>query len=369
MTHRERVLMALQHNEPDRVPRDLMGNATMLLDSCYFLLRDYLKLSPIPPVREGSTANYYDERILEYFDIDFRRIFLKPNPEMNCVYYTSEDTFKDVWSIQYRKNGLFVTAIDSPLKGITSVNQVEEYPWPDGKLLFLTEGLREKALSLQNAGYAVVARNPFSAGFIDRAGQLMGVENFLISLISDPDIANRVLKNIFKVYYNVYYSFLKEVGPFVDIVETADDIGTQNSLLISPELYREFIKPLEKDFYNMIHEQAPSAALFRHTDGAVFSLIDDFIEVGINILNPVQTSTNGMEGRGLKAAYGNRITFHGAIEQLNHNKETIGQEVQEKLDIFKPGGGYIFAPCNHIIDASPETILAMFEACEKFGAY
>ena len=369
MTSRERVVRALKHQEPDRVPKDLMGNATMLLDKCYFELRDFLKLPPISPIRKGSTANYYDERILEFLGVDFRRVFCKPNPKFNNITELTDDTFMDAWSVIYRKEGLFVNAINCPLSEVSSVQQVDKYPWPNGSQLFIFFGLQAQAKRLHDKGFAVVARNPLTAGFIDRASQLMGVENFLISLLNNKEIAKRVLKNIFRIYFDVYSAFLDEVGLYVDIVETADDIGTQNSLLISPDLYREFIKPLEKKLYSMIHDKAPEAFLFRHTDGAVYPLIEDFIEIGIDILNPVQTSTEGMDGYKLKEKFGDRITFHGAIEQSMHTYKTIVNEVQEKLHMFKPGGGYIFAPCNHIIDSTPEMIINMFKTCDNFGKY
>ena len=101
-SHRERVLAAINHQQPDRVPLDLMGNATMLLDETYLRLRDYLDLSPIPPVRSGTTANYYDERMLEYFDIDFRRVFLPKNLQAKTT-KLADGTFIDAWGIGYQQ--------------------------------------------------------------------------------------------------------------------------------------------------------------------------------------------------------------------------------------------------------------------------
>jgi uroporphyrinogen decarboxylase len=197
----------------------------------------------------------------------------------------------------------------------------------------------------------------------------MGTEDFCMSLLLRPDIVHGVLLNIFDIYIRVYSLFLDEIGEYVDMVETADDIGTQNNLLISPELYRTFIKPLEKKLYRLIHEKAPHAALFRHTDGSVFSLIPDFIEIGIDVLNPVQTSSQGMEGEKLKSTYGKQIAFHGAIESIDASAEAIENDVREKMYIFKRGGGYIFAPCNHIINARPESIIHLFTSAEKYGGY
>lgn len=370
LSHRERVLRILDHHEADRVPRDLMGNATMILDNAYFRLRDYLGLAPIEPVRKGTSANYYDERLLDYFDIDFRRIFLEANDSYNVIGEEADGTYTDIWSMHYRKDGIYVTALSHPLAEAQEPRDVEAFAWPRADRMFKTRGLKERAKQkFFDTRHALVARNPFSAGFIDRACQLMGTENFCLSLILRPQVAQSVLWNIFKIYSRVYTLFLEEVGEYVQMVETADDIGTQNSLLISPEHYRQFIKPLERDFYRLIREKAPGAAVFRHTDGSVSALIPDFVEVGIDVLNPVQTSAQGMEAVRLKSAYGDKITFHGAIESVGAPEEAMENDVREKIQAFKKNGGYIFAPCNHIVDAQPRSIIRLFEAAERYGGY
>jgi len=369
-SHRERVQTILNHREADRVPRDLMGNATMILDDAYVRLRDHLGLAPIAPMRKGTSANYYDERILDVFDVDFRRIFLEPNQSYNAIAEEPDGTYTDIWSMRYRKDGIYVTALNHPLAEAQEPQEVEAYPWPRAEELFLTNGLRERARErFFSTKHALVARNPFSAGLIDRACQLMGTENFCLSLILRPQVTRAVLGNILMIYRQVYALFLEEVGDYVQMVETADDIGTQNSLLISPEHYRQFVKPLEKELYALIHEKAPQAAVFRHTDGSVFPLIPDFAEIGIDVLNPVQTSSQGMAGARLKSAYGDRITFHGAIESVGADEEDLESEVREKMLTFKTNGGYIFAPCNHIVAAAPQSIIRMFAAAERYGGY
>ncbi len=147
MSHRERVLAAFAHQETDRIPIDLMGNASMLLDENYFRLRDYLGLTPIPPVRSGTTANYYDQRILEYFDIDFRRLFLKKGPK-NTMTELADGTIVDFWGIGYQKAGLWVHTTLSPLHGATTVEEVEAYAWPAAEDVYSAEGLEQEAKRL-----------------------------------------------------------------------------------------------------------------------------------------------------------------------------------------------------------------------------
>jgi uroporphyrinogen decarboxylase len=136
-------------------------------------------------------------------------------------------------------------------------------------------------------------------------------------------------------------------------------------------MYRKYIKPAEQQWYDLIHEKTPHAALFRHTDGAIFDVIPDLIEVGVNVLNPVQTSSKGMAASRLKQAYGPRITFHGAVEGLEGDVsvDQVVAEVKERIDVLAPGGGYVLASCNHMIDVAPENIIAMFETAREYGRY
>lgn len=368
-SHRQRVLLALSHKEPDRIPLDMMGNATMLFDQTYINLRDHLGLSAISPVRSGTTTNYYDERVLEHFDIDFRRIFLaKRHPDE--LLNDQDGCYVDPWGVKYKQAGLYVNVLNHPLKHAKTVRDIEDYPWPKANELFTAQGIAEKSERLHSqTDYALVARNPLSLGFFDKACQLMGMAEFMICMMTLPDVARCLLDHILTFYKATYEIFLDAAGPYVQMVETADDIGSQDGLLISPELHRKFIKPLEKQFYSLIRQKAPQAFIFRHCDGAIFDIIPDLIEVGVDVLNPIQTSCRGMDARRLKRSYGNSISFHGAIERTSSSLDELVAEVRNAIDIFAAGGGYVLASCNHMIDVTPEKITAMFETAHKYGKY
>jgi uroporphyrinogen decarboxylase len=370
-SHRERVILTFNHQEADRIPIDLMGNASMLLDDTYIRLRDHLGLSPIPPVRSGTTANYYDDRILEHLDIDFRRIFLKKNPRNKIVTRTDE-VFTDAWGIGFLKLGVTVNAVEYPLSKAETIKDVESYNWPKAEDMFISDGLKEETKYMyEKTDYALVARNPLSEGFLERSSNLMGMENFYLSLLENPDVAKSIIANLLEIYKDVYSIFLDVVGPYVQMVEVGDDLGGKDNLLIAPEMYREFIKPAELELYSLIHEKAPQAALFHHTDGAVFDLIPDLIEAGVNILNPVQTSAKGMGAQQLKEAYGNSIVFHGAIENIEGDISTteIINEVKQRIDTLASGGGYVLSCCNHMMDVKPENIISMFQTAREYGHY
>ena len=144
MDAKERVLKAFNHEEADRVPIDLMGNASMLLDPTYLKLRDYFELSPIAPVRSGTTANYYDQRILEKLDIDFRRIFLKKSAQ-NQLTYHADESFSDVWGVTYKKFGTLVNIIHYPLSQASSVKDIDCYSWPQVENMFSVDDLADEA--------------------------------------------------------------------------------------------------------------------------------------------------------------------------------------------------------------------------------
>jgi uroporphyrinogen decarboxylase len=370
-SHRERVILTFNHKEADRIPIDLMGNASMLLDKTYLCLRDHLGLSPIPPVRSGATANYYDDRILEYLDVDFRRIFLKKNSR-NKIVERDDGIFNDAWGIGFLKLGVTVNAVEHPLSKVKTVNDVESYNWPKAEDMFIIDALEKEARRMfEETDYALVARNPLSEGFLERASYLMGMEDFYINLLINPEVAKCIIAHLLEIYKDVYGMFLDAVGPYVQMVEVGDDLGGNDNLLISPETYREFIKPAEKELYSLIHEKAPEAALFHHTDGSVFELIPDLIEVGVNVLNPVQTSSKGMEAHRLKEAYGNSIVFHGAVENVESDVSTaeVITEVKQRIDALSPGGGYVLSCCNHMMDVTPENIISMFQTAREYGHY
>ena len=365
LSHRDRVILSLNHQQPDRLPMDLMGNATMMLDRTYLRLRDYLGLKPIDPIRSGSSANYYDERILEYFDIDFRRVFLM-KASTNQITRHDDGSYTDAWGIRYQQHGIFVNIMESPLQNLQSIAEVEAFPWPKAEDLYTADGLEAEAKRLcEETDYAIVARNPLSPGFLDLGSYLVGMADFLMLLALKPEVAASIIGNILDIYKGVYSIFLDAVGPYVQIVEVADDLGGQQQLLISPKMYRQMIKPSQVELYSMIHEKAPDAFIVHHSDGNIFQIIPDLVEAGVNILNPVQTSTKGMDAITLKETYGHMISFHGAIEKLEASKDELVAEVKEKCRILGRGGGYILASCNHMIDVEPENIIAMFETARE----
>lgn len=376
MGSRERVLTALNHREPDRVPLSLGGTASSFTDEAYFRLKEYLGISgDIKPYRYGHTGCYYDDRILEALGTDYRYLVLT-FPDNSHLTYIGEGGFVDEWGIRKENVDGHVSRVGKPLAGAT-IEDLKRYPWPDPTSAGyppVARGLRERARYLhEEVNCAIVARAAMSSSFSENGAWLCGYEEFLIRLKVDKPFATRLIEKILDVQLALYGMLLDGVGEYVHIVETAEDYGTQTSLLISPATYREMIMPARKRLNAFIRSLAPNAKILHHTCGAVHRLIPDLVSSGIDILNPVQPLATGMESGNLKAQWGDRLCFDGAIDTQQALCDTVADvevEVARRVLGLAPGGGYSLGPSNHIqADVPPENVVALFEAARDLGRY
>jgi len=208
----------------------------------------------------------------------------------------------------------------------------------------------------------------------ERAFEMQGMDKFLLNLAMAPDFSQALLKKNNELCMQLMGHFLDECGQYIDIIKIGDDLGTQERLLISPRMYRQMLKPLHAELIALIRQKT-QAKVFFHTDGDVFDLIDDFIEIGVDILNPIQTSAGKMANlQDLKNRYADRIVFCGAIDTQKilpfGTPEQVRQEVRRVINILGQGGGYMVASVHTIMnEVPPENILAMMDAVEEFGVY
>jgi uroporphyrinogen decarboxylase len=375
LTHRERVIKALNHEEPDQVPIDLFFHAGMLTDRSYFALKEHLGIQgDIAPFRQGLGANYYDERILEALDIDFRRVFFEPAQELTPL-NDEESQFVDAWGTVFLSGPGYVHPSGPPLVDIDTVEGLRDYPWPKPEQFGRLEGLKEQAQHLfHDTDYAVALRRPgVRGGLLDQGSNLRGMEQFMMDLALMPDYAQALMEILAKIYADVYALALNEVGPYIQLVEAQDDLGAQLQPLISPATWRRVIKPSQKLIFDTIHRCAPQAKIVFHTDGNVYSLIPDLIEIGVDVLNPIQPSARQMDSFQLKKEFGDRLCFHGAMDVqtvLNQDEATVRADVRKRIQALGPGGGFILGPCNHIQhDIPPENVVAMYAEARDFGRY
>ncbi|MEJ5201939.1 MAG: uroporphyrinogen decarboxylase family protein [Anaerolineales bacterium] len=381
LTPRERVLAAINHEEPDRVPIILgTSNTTGIKMPAYRRLKQLLGFEAeeryIYDWPELGTA-LIDEPVLERLHSDARGV-LDRFPE--TVYERNRSRpphspFIDDWGSGQKEiePEVWFPGVH-PMADATTIEEIETYPWPNMDDPTRVAHVREQARKLRDENRYAIIGTPWLLFPLERAFAMQGMDKFLINLATNRDFAKALLEKIASLCKQLMGHFLDEAGDLIDIIKIGDDLGTQESLLISPKMYREILKPIHADFIAFIKSKT-KAKVFFHTDGDVFNLIDDFIEIGVDILNPIQTSAGKMSNLPeLKKRFGDKLTFCGAVDThhiLPHgNPEQVRQEVRRVIEIMAPGGGYMVSSVHTIMnDVPPENILAMVDAVEEFGRY
>jgi uroporphyrinogen decarboxylase len=229
-----------------------------------------------------------------------------------------------------------------------------------------------KKLAQENE-YAIMA-TPWLMFPFERAFSMQGMDKFLLNMAMYPNFAETLLRKNLSLCKKLMGNFLTEIGEDIDIIKIGDDLGTQDRLMISPKMYRKLLKPIHAELIQHIKKYT-KAKIFFHTDGDVFGLIDDFIEIGVDILNPIQTSAGNMANlEELKSRYGKDLVFCGAVDTQHilpqGTPEEVRQEMKRVINILGRDGGYMVASVHTIMDeVPPENILAMVDAVEEFGYY
>jgi uroporphyrinogen decarboxylase len=372
MIPRKRVELTLGHQEADRVPIDIGSTANNFTNALFFRLKDFLGItSQDILMRPDESAAYYNDDLLEKLGSDFRHVFLMPPDNVNFKVGPDGCTVND-WGLKKRKINGLTEIVNSPLSD-ADMDDIDKYNWPNPGDPGRVRGLKERAKFLyEHTNYALASR-AVSHGFFELAWELRGMENFLVDMAIDKEFANKLLDKTLEIQMGLYEALLKDAGSYLQMVETADDYGTQNGPIMSPAMFREMIKPRRKELNCFIKQLAPNAKIFHHTCGSVYMIIDDLIDTGIDILNPVQPLAKDMDSYMLKKKFGDKLCFHGGIDEqqaLPGSKEQLEQEIKQRIDAFSPGGGYIVAPTSNFQDDTPiENILFYLEFVKNYGKY
>jgi uroporphyrinogen decarboxylase len=379
---RERVLATLNHEEPDRVPIIVgANNTTGIKMDTYRGIKDkigvdapdeYLHRWP-----ELGTAKL-DEGTLQRLGVDVRGVRdLEPAEvlERNEQREPGSPYINSWGSGQVQTEpGEWFPGVH-PLSDADSVEDVEEYEgWPDMTDPTRVAHVEERAKQLGEENEYGIMATPWLLFPLERAFAMQGMDVFLQNLVRNREFAEALLKKITEKCKTLMDAFLEELGENVDIIGIGDDLGTQESLLMSPGTYRDILKPIHHDYISFIKERT-DAKVFFHTDGDVFPLIDDFIEIGVDILNPIQTSAGEMANLSeLNEQFGDEIVFCGAIDTRKTlpegSPEDVKKEVKRVINELGPGGGYMVSAVHTIMDEVPaENVLAMVDAVKEFGQY
>lgn len=371
MTSRERVLKAVERKEPDRPPIDFGGVVSGIVMGSphgYAALCDRIGIvDPVPPVINTrlSCVQNVDERILTRFRVDVRHVNIggEPLEEMQG------GLFRDAWGLILKPSGIYKSIPDelAPLRSASSQDDIEEYKfWPDPCNPAFVRGKRQEAKDLrEKTDYAVFSHPGYAGRIFHMYAGLRGFDRWLLDMRVDPDFYHLLADKITDVAIDVCREFYSVVGEYTDVAVYYDDMGTQTGGFMSLDDFRKFVKPYTSRYVRAVKEMT-GAKVFYHSCGSVYSYVNDIIEMGIDILNPIQPLAKDMAPEKIKAEFGRRICFHGGVDEqrllpfgtVDEVKESVGKTV----GILTPGGGWIVAPAHNIQpDTPPENIIAMYD--------
>jgi len=376
MTPRQRLLTALDHQVPDRVPIDLGGNQTGIHKNAYVALLRHLGLEEEIQIMDAvQQLARPSETVLQRLRVDTRYISAGPGSawkggiqrnQRDGRYW--EDLVDEVgvrWSMP--DDAPYYMDITLHPLAQAQIADLKDYLWPKGDDPARFAGLRERALSIRKeTPYAVVSG--ISGVIYETCWYLRGLEQWFCDLKTDTEFCAALLDQTLKFWMDWFRLFLDEVGDVVDVIMVGDDLAGQNGPLFNPELYRRLVKPRHQQLIRYIRSRT-EARIWYHTCGACVDFIPDLIDNGIDILNPVQVSARGMDPAELKRRFGHRLVFWGGgvdAQQVlpRGTPEQVAENVRQNTKALMPGGGYVFTTSTTFRD-SPIEYRAMFVApCE-----
>ncbi len=381
MNSRERVTLALNHKEPDRIPIDLGATCvTSITRSSYVELKRHLGM-PLEEIKMFDYVQqlpYVDEALMDRFGSDFRLVQLPAATAPGLEIFEEGDyyAFIDRWGSKLhmpKQGGYYFDWVDFPIKEPTMA-ALDSYDWPRPDSAELIAQFSDQAKALyEDTDYALVGSAVIGGGIFEQPARTMGLPNFMMALVSEPEFADRMMDQITDIYIESCNNYLDQVGQYIQVFTFWDDVCGQNGWLIRPDLYRKRIKPKQRRLVEAIKKKT-DAKLFYHSCGASFELVPDLIDLGFDILNPVQVSAKGMDTKRLKATYGNDITFWGGVDTQHvlpfGTREEVVDEVKRRIDDLAPGGGFVFAAVHNIQAlVPPENIVTAFDTALSYGVY
>jgi uroporphyrinogen decarboxylase len=375
---RDRVRAALAHVEPDRIPFDLGGTrVTGIHARAYERLRPALGLEPRDARVVDITQQLADVEpdVLDALECDVRLV--SPRGGSGYTRVISEDaehrSFTDEWGVGRRMplaNPLYYDAYAPPLGGEIGPADVDAYAWPDATDPARYAGMADDARRYAEEELRAVAIGSISGGLTEGLFKLRGFEEGYMDLAAEPELARRIMERILEIKIAYWERALAAVGPWADVLVEADDLGGQERTLFSPRTYRDLVKPLHRELFTWLHAHT-DAKVFFHTCGAVRELIPDLIEIGVDILNPVQVSAANMDTAALKRDFGRDVVFWGGGVDTQRvlgsgTPAEVRTEVIRRVDDLRGDGGFVFAAVHNVQPNVPaENLLAMRAALRE----
>lgn len=376
-TPRERIIAAINHREPDRVPVDI----TPLYDF-YLNLKKFLSIEIDEEVKHNLFMEVIPHpEVLRKLGADI--ISVKLGSARNQKNVTSSDGFvQDEWGVIYRKvnqpgGGSYYEVQHAPLAN-ASIEDLEKYPWPEADLPGRGEGAEAFAKDMyENTDLALMGR--FGGPIIEMGVYLLGFERWMVRAASEPEFATAFLEKVTDVQIAFDRVGIQATGKYLQMLKVSgEDLGMQTGPLYSPKMFQGLILPRLKRRWQaarqLLYEINPSVKIMLHSCGSIRKFIPDLIEAGIQVLDPVQPHAAHMDSFELKREFGEKLVFHGGIDIQQvlpfGTQEEVEEEVRARINAFAPGGGYILAPAHNVqADVPPANIVAMIQAAHLFGQY
>ena len=385
MNSRLRLQMALNHQEADRIPFDL--GATVLTSISQFSYRKLRKHLGFPEVEPNIVDIFQqivavDEDVRNALKCDVRDVAPRSSASFQIVVHddmADYTYFYDEWGIGWKMpkvGGMYYDMFNHPLAGDITKADIEHFKWPDPTDPARFTGLHERAKHAAEVEQQGVILGGLSAGIMEMAAWMRGFADYFADFGNNQELLGYLLDKIVELKMAYWDIALREVGDYVDAIVEADDMAGQHNMLISPASYRKIVKPRHKKLFDFIHART-KAKLFFHSCGSVRKVIPDFIEVGVDILNPVQVSATSMDSAELKKEFGKDITFwgggvdtQGAFSSSVPDVEGVKADTKHRIEDLSPGGGFVFATVHNIQgNVPPENIMAMWETVQQYGVY
>ena len=355
---KERALKALKGLEPDRPP--IYTSVTHQVGN---MLNDHLGLPLEDPVDSFLSTRVSYTEALTMLGNDFVAV-AAGRPDKFVAKLNADGTITDEWGISWVDTGVYSEMADHPLKHAETVADIVNYPFPDS----LTPGRFEHAgnqISKYGSDYAIIGEQECT--ILELSWYLTGLEKFLMDLMMERRYIFELMDRVMEI--NLQQA-CKLVDMGVDIVWTGDDIGNQSGMMLDPEHWRRYFKPRMQHVFSTLKKHNPDVLIAYHSCGSILPVIPDLIEIGLDILNPIQPMASGMDATFLKKTYGDRLSFFGGIDIQNilpfASSQEVRAHIREKKNILGKGGGYIIAPAHNIQPDTPlENILAYFDEAKK----
>ncbi len=372
MSHRERVVRALNHEAADRVAVDFGGGpATQIHPDAYQRLLSYIGFEPEPSRQTGRGAGQVivpSDKVLQHFDIDIRGIY-PGRADADTSVTLDAHSYIDEWGVTWQKADMRAPYINvkGPLQHLIDPTPaaLDTIAWPNPTDPGRLRGLRERAITLREKTDCAIVLN-LGNTTLALAQRLRGFAELLEDLLLNPVFATALMERVTDIVCGTADAVVGRVADVIDAVSTADDLGTQTQAFMHPDLYRKMVKPHHARLAATVHRLTP-ARMILHSDGAIRELLPDLIDIGIDVLNPVQVNAVGMVPAELKREFGNDLCFWGGIDTQQvlpfGSPADVAREVTSLIEELGEDGGYVVASVHNIqAEVPPENIVAMYQA-------